>query len=111
VRLPAAQARAFYAAYRAFAGLAADPGAMVTSGLAPGDCVIFDNTRILHGRTAFADGGATGGASTGRRHLQGCYADLDGLASAVAVLARGQAGQAGQDGQAGPDEQAGQAGS
>jgi gamma-butyrobetaine dioxygenase len=114
MRLPAAQARAFYAAYRAFAELAAGPGAMVTSTLAPGDCVIFDNTRILHGRTAFADGGGTGGASTGRRHLQGCYADLDGLASAVAVLARGQASQssgASQDGQAGQDEQAGQAGS
>jgi gamma-butyrobetaine dioxygenase len=108
VRLAAAQARAFYAAYRTFAGLVAGPDAMVTARLAPGDCVIFDNTRILHGRTAFTDGGHTGGAATGRRHLQGCYADLDGLASAMAVLARGQAGQAGR---AGRDEQAGQAGS
>jgi gamma-butyrobetaine dioxygenase len=107
VRLPAAQARAFYTAYRAFAELAADPDAMVTARLAPGDCVIFDNTRILHGRTAFTDGGGSGGAGTGRRHLQGCYADLDGLASAVAVLARDQADQTGQDEQAG---QAGQAG-
>jgi gamma-butyrobetaine dioxygenase len=107
VRLPAAQARAYYAAYRAFAELAAGPDAMVTARLAPGDCVIFDNTRILHGRTAFADGGGSDGAGT-RRHLQGCYADLDGLASAVAVLARDQAGQADQAGQ---DEQAGQAGS
>jgi gamma-butyrobetaine dioxygenase len=105
VRLRAAQARAFYAAYRTFAELVAGPDAMVTARLAPGDCVIFDNTRILHGRTAFADGGGTGGAGTGRRHLQGCYADLDGLASAVAVLARDQVGQAGQD------ERAGQAGS
>jgi gamma-butyrobetaine dioxygenase len=111
VRLPAARAKAFYAAYRAFAELAADPDAMVTARLAPGDCVIFDNTRILHGRTAFADGGGTGGAGSGRRHLQGCYADLDGLASAVAVLARGRAGRAGQAGQAGQDERAGQAGS
>ena len=108
VRLPAAQARAFYAAYRAFAGLAASPEAMVTARLAPGDCVIFDNTRILHGRTAFADGGGTGGTGRGRRHLQGCYADLDGLASAVAVLARGRPGGAGQPGH---DGQAGRAGS
>ena len=114
VRLPAAQAREFYSAYRAFAELAADPEALVTTTLAPGDCVIFDNTRILHGRTAFADGGAAGGAGAGRRHLQGCYADLDGLASAVAVLARGRAGQAsqaGQGGQADRDERAGQASS
>ncbi|WP_422326832.1 TauD/TfdA family dioxygenase, partial [Trebonia sp.] len=34
-------------------------------------CLIFDNTRVLHARTAFA--------ATGERHLQGCYADLDGL--------------------------------
>jgi gamma-butyrobetaine dioxygenase len=97
VRLPATQARAFYTAYRAFAELAADPEALVTTTLAPGDCVIFDNTRILHGRTAFADGGGTAGAGSGRRHLQGCYADLDGLASTVAMLARGQAGQEDQD--------------
>jgi gamma-butyrobetaine dioxygenase len=109
VRLPAAQARTFYAAYRAFAELAADPEALMTTTLAPGDCVIFDNTRILHGRTAFADGGGT--ASTGRRHLQGCYADLDGLASTVAVLARGRAGQARRAGRAGQGERGGQAGS
>ena len=78
VRLPAAQARAFYAAYRAFAELAADPEAMVTARLAPGDCVIFDNTRILHGRTAFADGEGHTAASTRPSDLQGCYADLDG---------------------------------
>ena len=103
VRLPAARARSFYAAYRAFADRIAEPEAAMTARLSPGDCVIVDNTRVLHGRTGFADGGGT--RTTGRRHLQGCYADLDGLASAVAVLARDQAGQAGQD------ERAGQAGS
>ena len=49
--------------------------------LEPGDCMIFDNTRILHARTAFEGG-------SGARHLQGCYADLDALGSAVAVLER-----------------------
>jgi len=120
VRLPAAQAREFYAAYRAFAEVVTGPDAMATARLAPGDCVIFDNTRILHGRTAFADGGGSGGRGNARRHLQGCYADLDGLASTVAVLARDQAGRAGQAGQPGHvgqtdqargDGQAGQAGS
>jgi len=48
--------------------------------LEPGDCVVFDNTRVLHSRTGF-------GAS-GSRHLQGCYADIDGAESAVALLAR-----------------------
>ena len=40
-------------------------------------CLIFDNTRILHWRTGFT--------GTGDRLLQGCYADLDGLASTVAL--------------------------
>ncbi|GAA2395990.1 TauD/TfdA family dioxygenase [Dactylosporangium salmoneum] len=62
---------AFYAAYRAFDDLLNRPGAMVTFKLAPGDCVIFDNTRVLHARTAF------GGRA--ERHLQGCYADLDAV--------------------------------
>jgi gamma-butyrobetaine dioxygenase len=116
VRLPPAQAAAFYAAYRAFAELVSDPAAMVTARLSPGDCVIVDNTRILHGRTGFTDGGdgppestrhqsahhrSTHHQSTGRRHLQGCYADLDGLASAVAVMARRPAGGAAQAGRAG----------
>jgi len=30
-------------------------------------------------------------AATGQRHLQGCYADIDGVESTVAVLARGWA--------------------
>ena len=77
VRLTDARAAAFYAAYRAFAGLLSSPAAMLTVRLRPGDCAVFDNTRVLHARTGFA--------GAGRRHLQGCYADLDGIESAVAV--------------------------
>jgi alpha-ketoglutarate-dependent taurine dioxygenase len=73
---------AFYAAYRAFAETIIRPDLMLTFRLAPGDCVVFDNTRILHARTGFA--------ATGRRHLQGCYTDLDGVASTLAVLRRGR---------------------
>ena len=56
---------------------------MLAFRLAPGDCLVFDNTRILHARTGFA--------AAGRRHLQGCYADLDGVGSALALLRRGGA--------------------
>jgi gamma-butyrobetaine dioxygenase len=80
LRLPYAEVTAFYAAYRRWAALLAQPERQLNLRLAPGDCLIFDNTRILHARTAFS--------VTGRRHLQGCYADLDGLASTVAVLRR-----------------------
>ena len=84
LRLPADRIEAFYAAYRAFAEILLRPGLQLDFRLAPGDCLVFDNTRLLHARTAFA--------SNGGRHLQGCYADLDGLFSTVAVLRRDQGG-------------------
>jgi gamma-butyrobetaine dioxygenase len=77
---PVAGADAFYAACRAFAEILARPALMLTFRLEPGDCVVFDNTRVLHARTGFA--------ATGSRHLQGCYADLDGVSSTLAVLRR-----------------------
>jgi gamma-butyrobetaine dioxygenase len=78
LRRPAAELAAFYRAYRRWAGLLARPDRALTLRLAAGDCLIFDNTRILHGRTGFT--------STGNRRLQGCYADLDGLASTLALV-------------------------
>ncbi|GAA4868433.1 2-trimethylaminoethylphosphonate dioxygenase [Kitasatospora terrestris] len=71
---------AFYAAYRRFAAITLRPELQLTFRLAPGDCLVLDNTRLLHARTAFEQ--------EGRRHLQGCYADLDSLASQLAVLER-----------------------
>ncbi|MEU4116907.1 phosphonate degradation HD-domain oxygenase [Kitasatospora sp. NPDC028055] len=71
---------AFYTAYRRFAAITLRPELQLTFRLGPGDCLVFDNTRLLHARTAFRQ--------DGRRHLQGCYADLDSLASTLAVLHR-----------------------
>ncbi|HSZ39376.1 MAG TPA: TauD/TfdA family dioxygenase [Trebonia sp.] len=82
LRLPPAEAEAAYAAILVWARLLARPEFLLRLRLSPGDCLIFDNTRVLHGRTAFA--------ATGERHLQGCYADLDGLLSTLAVLRRRQ---------------------
>jgi gamma-butyrobetaine dioxygenase len=65
------------------AGLSAPPS-MLAVRLRPGDRAVFDNTRVLHTRTGFAHGG--------RRHLQGCYVDLDGVESAVAVGDRATTG-------------------
>ena len=45
-----------------------------------GDLILFDNQRILHGRTAYE--------GSGQRHLVGCYADRDGLLSKWRVLRR-----------------------
>jgi gamma-butyrobetaine dioxygenase len=69
----------YYAAYRQLSELLREPSRSVVCRLQPGDLVLFDNTRILHGRTAFA---------IGNRHLQGCYLDADGLYSSLAVLSR-----------------------
>lgn len=70
----------FYDSYRAFAEVIARPELQLRFRLEAGDCLIFDNTRLLHSRTAFRESGG------GTRHLQGCYADLDGLMSTIEVL-------------------------
>lgn len=125
LRLPYEQAEAAYAAYRAWVSLLSRPESLLTLRLVPGDCLIFDNTRVLHARTAFAAPGdpaasvppagpgadaaaaiapavdlggdataenkpadAPAGEPGRERHLQGCYADIDGLLSTLAVLRR-----------------------
>ena len=80
VRLPHDEVVPFYAACRRWAELLARPERRLNIRLAPGDCLIFDNTRVLHARAAYR--------VTGGRHLQGCYSDLDGLASTLAVIRR-----------------------
>ena len=52
--------------------------------LQAGDLVMFDNCRLLHGRSAFDP-------SEGLRHLQGCYIDIDGPRSLYRVLRRRRA--------------------
>ena len=71
---------AWYEAYFELLRLIESPDAQIVFRLEPGDVVVFDNLRILHGRTGFSGGGA--------RRLQGCYADRDGLLSSLAVLER-----------------------
>ncbi|MEZ4267476.1 MAG: TauD/TfdA family dioxygenase [Myxococcota bacterium] len=66
---------AFYDAFRALDALTRDPALRLVFRLEPGDLIVFDNERLLHGRAAF-DG------QTGRRLLQGCYADRDSFDSA-----------------------------
>jgi gamma-butyrobetaine hydroxylase len=73
--------RRYYMAYRKFAEMLQRPEFTVSIMMQPGDLVVFDNCRILHGRTAFE-------VQRGRRHLQGCYVDKDGLYSNLAVLQR-----------------------
>jgi gamma-butyrobetaine dioxygenase len=70
----------FYNAYRTFVGLLGRAELQIKFKLQPGDLFIVENERVLHGRTGFS--------AAGQRHLQGCYADRDGLRSRLAVLNR-----------------------
>ena len=45
-----------------------------------GECIVFDNHRVVHGREAFS-------AQSGQRHLRGCYVDRGALRSTYRVLA------------------------
>jgi gamma-butyrobetaine dioxygenase len=80
LRLPPAEIVGFYAAYRAFAELLRWPGEPLTFMLRPGDCLIYDNTRILNGRTGIV--------GAGKRHMQVCWTDLDVLSSTLAMMGR-----------------------
>lgn len=70
----------YYAAYRAFSDMLNSPEYQISFRMKPGDLFIVDNERVLHGRTGFSN--------AGHRHLQGCYADRDGLVSRLKVLRR-----------------------
>ena len=78
--LAAGEVPEFYRAYRAFARLLRDERFVVKTALAEGDLVVFNNRRVLHGRTAFR--------TTEARWLQGCYLEQDGLHSQISVLKR-----------------------
>lgn len=81
VDVPFADMDAYYAAYRRFAELIEDPSFEVTFKLEAGQAFIVDNTRVMHARKAFS--------GTGKRWLQGCYADKDGLLSTLAAIEHG----------------------
>jgi gamma-butyrobetaine dioxygenase len=78
-------AASFYSAYRRFAELLRDPGYQLTLHLNDGELVLFDNQRILHGRTAFS-------SARHARHLRGCYLTRDSVYSQTALLRRRPAG-------------------
>jgi gamma-butyrobetaine dioxygenase len=87
IDLSARAAAAFYGAYRRFAALLRDPRYQLKFRLADGEIVVFDNQRILHGRTAFS-------SARHARHLRGCYLTRDSVYSTAALLRRTQSGDA-----------------
>ena len=70
-----------YKAYQLFETLNQDDRFKLHFRLEPGECLIFDNRRVLHARDSFD-------SSTGERHLYGCYIERDELWSSIRMIER-----------------------
>lgn len=68
-------------AAKAFKDTLEAPAHMVQFRMQPGDCVVFDNWRVLHGRRAFD-------TASGSRHLRGTYVEDQALTSTWLRLQR-----------------------
>ena len=73
--------RRYHAARKRLGLLFEDPQYELRFRLNAGEMMMFDNNRVLHGRTAF-------NPAEGHRQLQGCYVDRDGPRSQYLVLQR-----------------------
>jgi gamma-butyrobetaine dioxygenase len=81
LRLAARDVGPFYSAYRRLAELLRDARFHLQLHLGDGHIVVFDNQRILHGRTAFS-------SAKHPRHLRGCYLTRDSVFSEAALARR-----------------------
>ena len=68
-----------YASYRNFTLLIRDSALQVKLRLEPGDVMVFNNLRVMHGRGSFDP-------QSGRRHLQGCYVDIEDFRGRLTVM-------------------------
>ena len=85
--LPVATPLRFYKALAAFSERLNDPTNCFSYLLREGDAVLFDNRRVLHGRTSFKDvAGAVADGDT-NRWLKGCYLEEDPVLDRMRVLA------------------------
>jgi hypothetical protein len=73
---------------KAFSDILARPDLTYTIDLQPGDCVAFDNRRVLHARTAFTWEAGDGADDDGMpaRWLKGMYVEGDSVRDLYRVL-------------------------
>ncbi|MBE0414802.1 TauD/TfdA family dioxygenase [Yoonia sp.] len=71
----------YYPAFIKFIRLMQEDRFVVRFRSQAGNCVVFDNHRIVHGREGYV-------ADSGKRHLRGCYCDRGALRSTYRVLAK-----------------------
>ncbi|KAM5344881.1 hypothetical protein ACJ41O_010743 [Fusarium nematophilum] len=80
-------ARAWLQPAQLFDGLINDQDAMFEMKMAPGECVLFDNLRVMHGRKEFDVGGG------GSRWLRGAYISREDFVSRVLHVPEGLAAE------------------
>ena len=69
----------YYPALRRFGRMLQSPKYLMRFRLKPGECIVFDNHRIVHGRAAYS-------ATSGDRYYRGCYADRGEMRSTYRAL-------------------------
>lgn len=70
---------AYYPAFCRFGKLLQSDKYIMRFTLQAGECIVFDNHRIVHGRAAYS-------ATSGSRYLRGCYADRAEMRSTYRAL-------------------------
>jgi len=77
--LPQRALDAYYPAFRRFGRMLQDEKYGMRFRMNAGECIVFDNHRVVHGRAAYS-------ATSGDRHLRGCYADRGEMRSTYRAL-------------------------
>lgn len=77
--LPQAFLDRYYPAFCRFGRMMQEEKYLMRFRLHAGECIVFDNHRIVHGRAAYS-------ALSGDRHLRGCYVDRGEMRSTYRVL-------------------------
>lgn len=79
IDLPQTLLDEYYPAFCRFGKLLQDDRYIMRFRLEAGECIVFDNHRIVHGRAAYS-------ATQGERYLRGCYADRAEMRSTYRAL-------------------------
>ncbi|MHA7777543.1 TauD/TfdA family dioxygenase [Roseibium sp. M-1] len=77
--MPQKELDRYYPAFCRFGRMMREDKYLMRFRLNAGECIVFDNHRIVHGRAAYS-------ATSGSRHLRGCYTDRGELRSTYRVL-------------------------
>ncbi|XP_025030981.1 gamma-butyrobetaine dioxygenase isoform X2 [Python bivittatus] len=78
--IPAEKVKPFYAALKDYVDLLNSVDNKYSYKMKPGEIVVFDNWRLLHGRQSYQAGAEVS------RHLEGAYADWDVVMSRLRIL-------------------------